>query len=274
MPELAAATTVESTTEIVSDVTAAPLAERSSYYYAHTQRGADDGVLQFEPPKKLEAKPSSPTESESDPKSESSQNQQTSANSVPAGVSKWNTGSYHWEETDLKQSFTQLLAQHAATVQLPGKKVTVQCAKVQCDGMIFSNLRKGKMILGYDLTLTPHFTATFSRKDCDPVAFHGSFTVGNVCEDCSVDEWQIRDVQCEKSTAVNEATKETLPDVAVKEPGSKQRVMSATELDRTIRQQRMVSKTVEKKFVKLMVAAIDAALKEQYATESTRRLGL
>ena len=69
------------------------LATRSSYYYAHTTRGSD--TVKFEPPQKIEAgsKPAAGA---------------AGAVAEAAGASKWNTGSYHWEETDLKASFAKV----------------------------------------------------------------------------------------------------------------------------------------------------------------------
>ena len=79
-------------TNTTSDANPA-LAERSNYYYAHSKRGDDEpSVQQFEPPKKIDEK---------ELKAQEIAHKDT-------GVSKWNVGSYHWEETDLKGSFSQV----------------------------------------------------------------------------------------------------------------------------------------------------------------------
>ena len=41
----------------------------------------------------------------------------------------------------------KLLAERAASVHLDGGKVDAKCSHVECDGDIFSNLRKGKVIM-------------------------------------------------------------------------------------------------------------------------------
>jgi hypothetical protein len=119
-------------------------ARRGGYYYAHGCVATDPN---FAKPKKITAEEAAIVEEAND--------------SDKKGPSAWNVNDYHWEEKDktpwAKYRLNELLGNINVTL---GKKGTVTVTSVDVDGFLCVNVRKGKLIPLFELTLKIHWTGT------------------------------------------------------------------------------------------------------------------
>ena len=96
---------------------------------------------------------------------------------------------------------SQIIALNAAETKLSAGKVAIHCTKIQIDGDIFSNLRKGQVRMNYDLKFVVHWGATYKRSaDTLAKSFAGKFDVNNVCDDTPSGEWEIGRTTCEETS--------------------------------------------------------------------------
>jgi hypothetical protein len=119
-------------------------ARKGGYYYAHGTVATDPNY----------AKPKQITAAEAEQAAEALDNGKQ-------GPSAWNVNDYHWEEKDktvwAKNRLNELLGN--VTVQI-GKKGTVGVKRVEVEGFMCVNVRKGKLIPLFELTLQVIWTGT------------------------------------------------------------------------------------------------------------------
>jgi hypothetical protein len=225
-------------------------ARRGNYYYAHGTVATDPN---FSRPEKITA--------------EEAARRQAALNGVGAvpgehpgehgaraggaaeklGPSSWNVKDYHWEETDrtewARARLQELLGGVSADVGK--KKGTVRVGRVGADGFLAVNVRKGKMKTFFELTVTVHWVGTLEDKRFGTTTVRGSAAT--------------RELTHEDATGlhvapggVEEMWVGKLATCGVEQASQQE------DMDRILRQQRLL----EKVWAKKCVPAVKAKLRE------------
>ena len=136
-------------------------ARTGGYYYAHGAVATDPN---FAKPQKITAEAAALAVADQD--------------NGKLGPSQWNVNDYHWEEKDktvwAKNRLNELLGN--INVQL-GKKGHVDISTVEVEGFMCVNVRKGKLIPLFELTLKVKWTGTMhGDKRNGPTVVEGSMS--------------------------------------------------------------------------------------------------
>ena len=151
------------------------------------------------------------------------------------GPSSWNVKDYHWEEKDKTDWARARLQEIMGGVSAPvGKKGTVRVEDVIAEGFLAVNIRKGKMKTFFELTLTVKWVGTLEDKRFGTTTVRGSVVTRELThEDATglhANPGDVEEIWIQKLATCNV------------EQASQQE-----DMDRTLRQQRMLEKVWTKK---------------------------
>ena len=176
-------------------------------------------------------------------------------------VSKWNHKNYHWEEQDrtdwVKTRLNELLG--SITVNI-GKKGSVCVSNVAVEGFMCVNVRKGKLIPLFELTLNVHWTGRMEDARNGPTIVTGMMPTRELnfedapavkegekqVESILEDRWLVKKSVCNLSEEDNV--------VGV--------VKDQTSVDRMIRHQTILNKTFTKKILPMLRSRLSEFLVE------------
>jgi activator of HSP90 ATPase len=77
--------------------------------------------------------------------------------------STWNVNSWHWEEKNYTSHAKEYLNQAFSDLKVDGDVLITFTKMSKFDGDVYTNIRKGKKIVGYDFKLDLAWTATVSE---------------------------------------------------------------------------------------------------------------
>jgi hypothetical protein len=215
-------------------------ARRGGYYYAHGAVATDPN---FSKPQKMTLEEAAAIELQNEGGNKSE-------------MSKWNAKDYHWEEKDKTEWAKERLNTLLGTVQVNiGKKGSVNVDEVQVEGFLCVNVRKGKLITLFELTLTVKWTGRMEGdKRHGPTVVKGTISTRELNhEDASATKegekktedlgqiWLNKKAQCQVVEEEEETT-----------AGAGLLVKDQTAVDRILRQQMILQKTFTKKCMPLL----------------------
>eukprot|EP01155_Anaeramoeba_flamelloides_P000927 Anaeramoba_flamelloidesa1053913_264.p1 GENE.a1053913_264~~a1053913_264.p1 ORF type:complete len:154 (-),score=50.81 a1053913_264:42-482(-) len=132
-------------------------------------------------------------------------------------MSKWNVGGYHWEEINLNKWAKERLEDLLTTEDLDlgsfeGGVMKLKSAFVTGDAYI--NVRRGKRIPGWDLTLKVKVKGHILEEEKKKKKFNGTLEIRNVAEGEEEDEYIVNPT-CEENldTITDFLKKKLLPKV-------------------------------------------------------------
>ena len=229
----------QKTEEVKSEGASGVGARRGNYYYAHGTVATDPN---FARPEKITAEEAARRERELNGDGEGSAGK--------LGPSSWNVKDYHWEEKDKTEWAKERLQELMGAVSAPvGKKGTVRVGDVGVEGFLAVNIRKGKMKTFFEMTIKVAWVGTLEDKRFGTTTVRGSMTT--------------RELTHEDATGMHASPSEVeeiwvpkLSTCAVEQASQEE------DMDRTLRQQRLLEKVWKKQCVSAVKAKLLEFLEE------------
>lgn len=217
-------------------------ARRGNYYYAHGTVATDPN---FARPEKITAEEAARRESVLNGFATTGPGE-GGAGVEKLGPSSWNVKDYHWEEKDKTEWARARLQELLGGVSAPvGKKGTVGVGRVGADGFLAVNIRKGKMKTFFELTVEVHWVGTLEDKRFGTTVVRGSVATRELTHEDATGLHVAPD-------DVEEMWLDKLATCGVEQASQQE------DMDRILRQQRLL----EKVWAKKCVPAVKAKLRE------------
>lgn len=202
--------------------------EASKYYYAHHTGSANrEAPAPEAPPQRI--------------------NDACEVAEVDTSISqsKWNANSYHWEERNYSKWFGEELRKAVFAQKVNVKKGSVTFTSLKVAGEAYSNVRKGKKIVGYDLQFEVYWTCILQDRTGGTTEARGTFLIEGVSEDNTPEEYTVSKAKLEKATPPRAG-------------------MTTIELDRMIRTRKIACKYIDKTAKSVFLTHLASTIKSLY----------